>query len=145
MSYQVTTTDVAARPTAVVPATTTWQEFPALWKELLDEVWACLRAGGIHGGCRNVMLYRDDVPLVEEGQGGRGEQRRGEDVVVRQAGQDRQRVTALRPALAHPAAVAQAAVEQVEDFDVVAGRRHVGVGGDDQRRYPQTTYLRGEV
>ena len=67
MSYQVTVTDVAVRPTAVVAATTTWQEFPALWKELLDEVWACLRAGGIQRGCRNVMLYRDDVPHVEVG------------------------------------------------------------------------------
>ena len=37
------------------------------------------------------------------------------------AGHDRERVTALRPALAHPAAVAQPAVEQVEDVDVVAG------------------------
>jgi effector-binding domain-containing protein len=67
MNYQVTVTDVAARPTAVVAATTTWQEFPALWKELLDEVWACLRAGGVDRGCRNVMLYRDDVPHVEIG------------------------------------------------------------------------------
>ncbi len=67
MSYQVTVTEVAARPTAVVAATTTWQEFPRLWKELLDEVWACLRVGGIHRGCRNVMLYRDDVPHVEVG------------------------------------------------------------------------------
>jgi effector-binding domain-containing protein len=67
MSYQVTVAEVAARPTAVVAATTTWQEFPALWPELLDEVWACLRAGGIHRGCRNVMLYRDDVPHVEVG------------------------------------------------------------------------------
>ena len=31
MSYQVTTAEVAARPTAVVPAATTWQEFPAPW------------------------------------------------------------------------------------------------------------------
>ena len=67
MSHQVTVMEVAARPTAVVAATTTWQEFPALWKELLDEVWTCLRAGGIHRGCRNVMLYRDDVPHVEVG------------------------------------------------------------------------------
>ena len=67
MSYQVTVTDVAARPTAVVPATTTWQEFPTLWRELLDEVWACLRAGGVNRGCRNIMLYRDDVPHVEVG------------------------------------------------------------------------------
>jgi effector-binding domain-containing protein len=67
MSYQVSVTDVAARPTAVVAAATTWPEFPALWKELLDEVWACLRAGGITRGCRNVMLYLDDVPHVEVG------------------------------------------------------------------------------
>jgi effector-binding domain-containing protein len=67
VSYQITVTDVAARPTAVVAATTTWQEFPTLWRGLLDEVWACLRAGGIDRGCRNVMLYRDDVPHVEVG------------------------------------------------------------------------------
>jgi effector-binding domain-containing protein len=67
MSYQVSVTDVAARPTAVVAAATTWPEFPALWKELLDEVWACLHAGGITRGCRNVMLYLDDVPHVEVG------------------------------------------------------------------------------
>ena len=67
MGYQVSVTEVAARPTAVVRAATTWQEFPALWKELLDEVWACLRASGIRRGCPNVMLYRDDVPHVEVG------------------------------------------------------------------------------
>ncbi len=67
MGHQVSVTDVEARPTAVVPATTTWQEFPTLWKDLLDEVWACLRASGIRSGCRNVMLYRDDRPSVEVG------------------------------------------------------------------------------
>jgi effector-binding domain-containing protein len=67
MDYQVTVIDAAARPTAVVPATTTWPEFPALWKQLLDEVWACLRAAGIQRGCPNIMLYLDDVPHVEIG------------------------------------------------------------------------------
>jgi effector-binding domain-containing protein len=67
MSHEVTVTEVASRPTAVVAATTYWQEFPTLWRGLLDEVWACLRAGGIHRGCRNIMLYRDDVPHVEVG------------------------------------------------------------------------------
>jgi effector-binding domain-containing protein len=67
MSYEVTVADVLARPTAVVPAATTWQEFPRLWKQLLDEVWECLRAGGIHRGCRNIMFYRDNVPHVEVG------------------------------------------------------------------------------
>ena len=67
MSYQVRLASVAARPTAVVAATTTWPEFPALWPELSGEVWACLRAGGIQRGCRNVMLYLDDTPRVEVG------------------------------------------------------------------------------
>jgi hypothetical protein len=61
VDYEVSRTDVTSRPTAVVAATT-WQEFPALWGQLLGEVWGCLRAGGITGGCRNVMLYLDDVP-----------------------------------------------------------------------------------
>jgi effector-binding domain-containing protein len=58
---------VEARPTLVVPATTTWAEFPRLWKVLLDEVWECLHANGITRGCPNVMFYRDDVPNVEVG------------------------------------------------------------------------------
>jgi effector-binding domain-containing protein len=65
MTYDVTAVEVAARPTAVVAATTTWPEFPALWRHLLDEVWQCLRASGIDRGCRNVMLYRDDTPRVD--------------------------------------------------------------------------------
>ena len=67
MRYQVTVVDVAARPTAVVAATTTWQEFSTQWKTLLDEVWTCLHAGGITRGCRNIMLYWDDTPRVEVG------------------------------------------------------------------------------
>jgi effector-binding domain-containing protein len=67
MNYQVTVTSVEARPTAVVPATTTWQEFPTLWPKLSNVVWACLRAGGITRVCRNIMLYLDDVPRVEVG------------------------------------------------------------------------------
>jgi effector-binding domain-containing protein len=65
--HEVEFRNVTARPTLVVSATTSWQEFPKLWKVLLDEVWACLRAAGITSGCRNVMLYRDDVPHVEVG------------------------------------------------------------------------------
>ena len=64
---EVTLRVVAARPTAVVPATTTWREFPTLWRDLLDEVWACLRVAGIDRGCPNVMLYKDDLPTVEVG------------------------------------------------------------------------------
>lgn len=67
MNYEVIVKEVAARPTAVVAATTTWQEFPTLWGKLSGEVWACLRAGGITRGCRNVMLYWDNTPHVEVG------------------------------------------------------------------------------
>jgi effector-binding domain-containing protein len=59
--------EAESRPTAVVAATTTWAEFPALWGQLLGEVWGCLRAGGIDRGCRNVMLYLDNAPTVEVG------------------------------------------------------------------------------
>ena len=59
--------EVRALPTAVVRATTTWPRFPTVWSELLDEVWACLRAGGVDRGCPNVMLYLDDTPRVEVG------------------------------------------------------------------------------
>jgi effector-binding domain-containing protein len=67
MGYEVSLTDVESRPTAVVAASTTWHDFPALWGQLLGEVWHCLRASGINRGCRNMMLYLDDVPNVEVG------------------------------------------------------------------------------
>lgn len=67
MRCQVSVAEVVARPTAVVPATITWQEFPKLWQVLLDEVWTCLRAGGVERGYPNVMLYLDDTPRVEVG------------------------------------------------------------------------------
>jgi effector-binding domain-containing protein len=67
MDYEVRLTDVESRRTAVVAATTTWLEFPALWGQLLGEVWDCLHAGGIYQGCRNIMLYLDSVPNVEVG------------------------------------------------------------------------------
>jgi effector-binding domain-containing protein len=67
MSYEIEVRDVAARPTAVVAATTTWAEFPRLWPSLSGQVWASLRAEGITSGCPNVMLYLDDRPHVEVG------------------------------------------------------------------------------
>jgi effector-binding domain-containing protein len=67
MEYDVTLVDVPARRTAVVAAVTTWHEFPRLWPKLSGEVWECLRAHGIERGCRNVMLYGDNVPTVEVG------------------------------------------------------------------------------
>ena len=67
MDYEVSLIEVESRPTAVVAAATTWPDFPALWGQLLGEVWDCLHAGGIYRGCRNIMLYLDDVPNVEVG------------------------------------------------------------------------------
>ena len=67
LGYEVSLADVGSRATAVVAATTTWPQFPRLWGQLLGEVWDCLRAGGIERGCRNIMLYLDNVPNVEVG------------------------------------------------------------------------------
>jgi effector-binding domain-containing protein len=67
VEYEVRVLDVEARPTAVVPATTTWTDFPTLWPQLSREVWACLRAAGVTRGCPNVLLYLDDRPRVEVG------------------------------------------------------------------------------
>lgn len=67
MDYDVKLTNTSATPTAVVTASTNWAEFPALWKTMLDEVWAVLREGDIRGVGHNVMLYKDDTPNVEVG------------------------------------------------------------------------------
>jgi hypothetical protein len=67
VDYEVSLIEAASRPTAVIAATTTWREFPSLWGRLLGEVWDCLHASGIYRGCRNIMLYLDDVPNVEVG------------------------------------------------------------------------------
>ena len=56
----------AATPTAVIRQQTTWERFPTPWRELLDEVWAHVRAGDVRAG-HNVMLYLDDTPTVEVG------------------------------------------------------------------------------
>jgi effector-binding domain-containing protein len=53
--------EAVERPTAVIAATTTWEEYPRLWRVLLDEVYT------VADGKTNVMLYRDDVPHVEVG------------------------------------------------------------------------------
>ena len=66
LNYEVGLRTVTACPTAVVAQATTWAEFPRLWRQLLDEVYAGLRDSGLSLGC-NIMLYRDDVPNVEVG------------------------------------------------------------------------------
>jgi hypothetical protein len=68
-NYDVRIVTTQATPTAVVAATTTWQEFPRLWRSLLDEVWALLRdeTTTVYKDGHNVMLYRDGVPNVGVG------------------------------------------------------------------------------
>jgi hypothetical protein len=64
---------VDARPTAVVAQTTTWQEFPGVWLQLPDEVYAVVRSRHLAGAddgapkWQNVMLHKDDQPSVEVG------------------------------------------------------------------------------
>ena len=66
MPYDVRIERTTECPTAVVKANTTWREFPALWRQLLDEVWAFVRiTPGLRRDGHNVMLYRRDLPGVE--------------------------------------------------------------------------------
>jgi effector-binding domain-containing protein len=64
---------VVPRATAVVAQTTTWAEFPALWGQLLGEVYAFVRTrrelatGSGDELWQNVMLYKDQRPDVEVG------------------------------------------------------------------------------
>lgn len=56
-------TKSAETPTAVVAASTSWEEFPTRWKGMLDEVWAFLHGpgAGLRTDGHNVMLYKDDI------------------------------------------------------------------------------------
>ena len=64
--YDVTLEQTAECPTAVVKASTTLREFPSLWRPLLDEVWAFLRATpGLWTNGHNVFLYRSESSGVE--------------------------------------------------------------------------------
>jgi effector-binding domain-containing protein len=57
-----------------VAETTSWERFPGVWPELLDEVYAVVRSRpelapttGPGPRWQNVMLYKDDAPTVEVG------------------------------------------------------------------------------
>jgi effector-binding domain-containing protein len=63
----VSQSTVASKPIAAIAASTDWDSFPALWRQLLDEVWTTVRAEESIQPGRNVMLYHDDVPNVEIG------------------------------------------------------------------------------
>ena len=66
MTHEVAVLRTTRCPTAVVKANTTWPEFRTLWRTLLDEVWAFLRATpGLRTDGHNVMLYRHNVPGIE--------------------------------------------------------------------------------
>lgn len=66
MVHDVSVERTTTCPTAVVKANTTWPEFRTLWRTLLDEVWAFLRARpGLRTAGHNVMLYRHNVPGIE--------------------------------------------------------------------------------
>jgi effector-binding domain-containing protein len=67
VQYLVTATTAMASPTAVVRQATTWQEFPTVWRSLLDEVYAFLKDSAVKQAGHNIMLYKDDVPNVEVG------------------------------------------------------------------------------
>ena len=40
MQHAVSIVTTSAAATAVVKETTTWERYPTLWRELLDEVWS---------------------------------------------------------------------------------------------------------
>ena len=67
MSTDVRVVQTEARPTAVVARATTWDEFPSLWGQLLDQVYAFLKTSDVQQTGHNVMLYKDGVPNVEVG------------------------------------------------------------------------------
>lgn len=73
MTVSVELVTLDPRPTAVVARTTTWEEFPRVWQELLDEVYGFVRGrgdlatGGEGERWQNMMLYKDQRPDVEVG------------------------------------------------------------------------------
>lgn len=66
MPYDVTITEVAAQPLAVVKRQATLQELPGVMRTAFDEVWAFLREHDIIAG-HNVVLYLDQVFNLEIG------------------------------------------------------------------------------
>jgi DNA gyrase inhibitor GyrI len=65
---------VGPRPTVVIAQRTSWERFPSLWPELLNEVYAFVRTcpdfeppDSDQERWQNVILYRDQRPSVEVG------------------------------------------------------------------------------
>ena len=122
MGYEVSVQTVAAQPTAVVPARTTWPQFPSVWPGLLDEVWAQVDAAGLSRHCRNVMLYRDDVPNVEIGVELLQPARFGGRVVISQLPAGEVAATVHRGSFHEVGAAHQA----IHDWCAAQGRRLLG-------------------
>ena len=68
--------EVEPRRTAVIADTVAWEDFPRLWRPMLDEVYVFVRqcpefAAALEGTSgphwTNVMLYRGEAPNVEVG------------------------------------------------------------------------------
>ncbi len=66
MDHAVSIVAAPGTPTVIIRETTTWERWPTLWGELLEEVWAHVRAHGLQAG-RNTMVYLDGTPTVEVG------------------------------------------------------------------------------
>ena len=47
MEHTVSIVATSATPTAVIREATTWERFPTLWGELLDEVWTYVRGAAL--------------------------------------------------------------------------------------------------
>jgi effector-binding domain-containing protein len=67
MTDEIRVVTGTVRRTAVVARTTTWDEFPVVWPQLLDEVYRFLGTSEVEQDGHNVMLYLDDRPAVEVG------------------------------------------------------------------------------
>jgi effector-binding domain-containing protein len=76
MARSVTLVQVQPRRTAVIADTVAWEDFPRLWRPMLDEVYVFARqcpqfaaalAGAPGPHWQNVMLYRERAPNVEVG------------------------------------------------------------------------------
>lgn len=62
MAYDISLETALTSPTAVVRASVDLAEFHALWKPMLDDVWAFLHTGdGPAKAGHNVMLYSDNA------------------------------------------------------------------------------------
>src|SRR6266487_2004971 len=70
MTADVTVKTVEPTPTAVVAAATTWAEFPAMWRPMLDKVWGFLRVSAPGRAGRHRYPHRPDRQARRHSSGG---------------------------------------------------------------------------